>query len=327
MRAYFVAVLVSVSSFSVPSPGAAQVDETKAGAEHDTALIDDVAAEQKRAAARPQSPEQAMAQALRTNPEVLTAEAKVRAMEAELNRTRLAVVRDVTVAYHKWVNAKRELDRHRGLVKEGRGIKVEFHQANQALAECETELMYLLGIRADAAAGDVGSSAGGEAPGTNRSPRALDPTSPRTASGPPPAVRPEIPRRFREALQMTVQLEFTSQPMSDVLKFLQDRMQNEVAFVFKGASEWRPEEIPVDLNLRGDKLTVEAALEALADQTDCCFVFRDYGVLVLSRLDAWQYRGAAIPSDTPLTPPAIGGGIDLGGGLGGLGGGIGVPRN
>ncbi|HEV3025403.1 MAG TPA: hypothetical protein VGX76_23190, partial [Pirellulales bacterium] len=194
MRAYFVAVLALFSLLSVTLPAAAQFGGQAPSGENDTSLIDDVAPDRKRAAVRPQSLEQAMAQALRTNPEVLTAEAKVRAMEAELNRSRLAVVRDVTVAYHKWVNAKRDLDRHRGLVKQG--TTVDLHQQNQALAECESELMYLLGIRADAAAGNSGSSAGGEAPGTNRSPRAfdpLDPATPRTALGPPLAVRPEIP--------------------------------------------------------------------------------------------------------------------------------------
>ena len=43
----------------------------------------------------------------------------------------------------------------------------------------------------------------------------------------------------------------------------------------------------------------EAALEAVADQTGCCFVFRDYGMLVMRRSEASEYRGAAIPSDTP----------------------------
>jgi hypothetical protein len=165
------------------------------------------------------------------------------------------------------------------------------HDVNQALAECESELMYLLGIRADAAAGDVGSSAGGEAPGLKR--------------GPPRSARPEIPTRFHEALQKTVELDFTEQPLSDVLMYLQNALGNEVAFVFKEQID-----TPVTLSLRGDKLSLKAGLEALADKTDCCFIFRDYGVLVVNRDDAWQYLGAVISSDAPLTEPTT----DAGGG-------------
>ncbi len=40
----------------------------------------------------------------------------------------------------------------------------------------------------------------------------------------------------------------------------------------------------------------------LADQTGCGFIARDYGLLAIQRADAWQYAGAAIPSDLPTTP-------------------------
>jgi len=276
-------------------PAAAQ-DDQKPTAKQATAPVEDgKLPERKRAAALPLSLEQAMTQAVRTNPDLLIAEAKVRQMEAELNLTRLAVARDVTVAYHKWENAKQKSSFDEKMHRRGLFDSNALAAARQELAECESELMYLLGIRGDADSDDAGSGTKTEAlvpPVLTGQVGGLAPNQ--------PAGRPEIPQRYREVMTKLVDLDFTDQPLSDILEYLQQATGGEFSFVFKDPDETS---VTVTLTLTIKKVTFAAALEALADQTGWCFVFRDYGVLVVRREDAWQYRGAAIPSDTPLTMP------------------------
>ncbi|HUY36189.1 MAG TPA: hypothetical protein VMV69_25850 [Pirellulales bacterium] len=305
MRAYQIAFLSWLWLLGAIVPAAAQ-DEVPAAAQDDqkptakqaTAPVEDVSPVRKRTAAVPQSLEQAMAQALRTNPEMLIAVAKVRVMHAELNQMRMAVARDVTMAYHKWENAKKNLSRYAQA-----GLAVisasDLRAAKQALDEGESELMYLLWAGVGADSDDDESAATTEGSGLAVGPAGgITRMSMRDVHD-QPAERPEIPERYREVMNKKVpELAFDSQPLSDCLDVLREATEGEVSFVFK-----EPQETPPQLNLFLHKVTVASTLEALADQTGFCFVFRDYGVLVVRREDAWQYRGAAIPSDTPLTMP------------------------
>jgi len=253
--------------------------------------------------------EQAIAQSLRTNPELLIADAKVRQAKAELNRARLTVVRDVTVAYQNWMAAKQDLPFSEKMSKQGKRTTAEVLAAKQKLAGCEYELMYLLGASAEASSDDAEAADAIETQGEKGG---LPGVVFRNAGQ--PAGRPEIPQRYQEVMKLNVELNFIEQPLSEVLEYLKAATEGEISFMFKDPNEQLENSRP-KLNFQF-RVTIAAALEAVADQTDVCFVFRDYGVLVVSREDAWQYRGAAIPNDTPLK--ASGG--EGGGGMTGGGG-------
>jgi hypothetical protein len=295
MRAYRIVVFSSLWLLGVALPALAQDEqELPAAIQGEQDLIDDVVPELKRAASVPLSIEQAISQAMRTNPEVSTAEAKVREMQASLRHARLTVARDVTVAYHKWENARQSLKRHQEVARQTKEGVAPI--VRQGFAEAEWELMLLLGVRVDEGLEDGEFDARVEVwDSVSGKPRRIARAGGRLPSvAGQPAARPEIPQRFQEVLQKKVPVDFIDQPLSDVLEYLCAAVENKISFLTKVQNDTL-----VTLKLRHD-VTLEVALEAFADQNDWCFVFRDYGVLVVPRDAAvMQYRGAAIPKDTP----------------------------
>ncbi|HVC95462.1 MAG TPA: hypothetical protein VND64_17325, partial [Pirellulales bacterium] len=285
-----IAILSAAWFLGGTCPAAAQ-DEQEPTAKQAAAPVDDDSPEKPLHAYGTLSLEQAIAQALRTNPELLIADAKARQMKAELNQARLTVVRDVTVAYQNWAAAKQNLPFSEKMTKQGYRTSAEVLAAKQKLAASEYELMYLLGAGAESDSDDAEASDAAEPPGADRGARGHGSRTARQDG-----VRPEIPLRYREWMKKNVEFDVTDQPLSDALEYLKLATEEFSTFVFKGTEG--PRDVPLTLKLRS--VTLAAALEALADQTDVCFVFRDYGVLVVQRDDAWQYGGAAIPSDTPL---------------------------
>jgi hypothetical protein len=102
------------------------------------------------------------------------------------------------------------------------------------------------------------------------------------------------PDKLQKSLQSRVDLDFTEQPLGDVLDYLSQAA--EVTFVRKQ----KDLSSPVTASLR--QVPLEVALQAIADLTDYCFVFRDYGILVINRNQAHSYLDAGIPLIGPGTP-------------------------
>lgn len=94
-------------------------------------------------------------------------------------------------------------------------------------------------------------------------------------------VEPSSLDKLHKSLQSMVDLEFSEQPLGDVLDYLSQAAN--VTFVRK---EKTPS-VQVTMSLR--QVPLEAGLQAIADLTDYCFVIRDYGILVINRKDGGEY--------------------------------------
>ncbi|HJT35321.1 MAG TPA: hypothetical protein VJ783_25065 [Pirellulales bacterium] len=230
--------------------------------------------------------------ALQSNPDLRLADAKVRGAEAELNQIRLATARKVAIAFHRRQNDKEALVWSKANFDAGINPQMEHVlTARQSAAESEAELLYLLGAGTDAAA----DTAPAEQPAGDE-PKAE------------PAIgrRPELPKKLQEALAKTVTVDFKpvvgetggTRPtmLADALKVLNSA--SDVRIVVSNSAG------PIAANnmVSVRDVTVLSILEMLADQTECAFIVRDYGLLAVPRGEAWQYPGAAIPRDLPLRP-------------------------
>ena len=106
---------------------------------------------------------------------------------------------------------------------------------------------------------------------------------------------PALPDKLQKFLQAHVDLDFSEQPLSDVLDYLVEAAGGDVNFVGKEKLD-----VPVTLHLK--QVTLESGLQAIADLSDHCFILRDYGILVLSSNDARSYERAGILMIGPGLP-------------------------
>ncbi|MBI4602150.1 MAG: hypothetical protein HY721_09340 [Planctomycetes bacterium] len=252
--------------------------------------------------------EEQIAAAMRSNPDILVAEAKLRQAQAELNAVRLKVTQDVLKAHQEQRKQaeligviEQEVAETTQRVQSGQATNAELSRARFAAVEAkaafqqnEAVLRYLLGLggtlKATAFA-DVSRDAGIALAG---------PGLPGGATPPPPAPkRPEVPEAFRAALEKAVDL-YAGEglPLPDALLTLQGDPQP--IFSFDGRMDAK--ELIVRLNVSG--VPLRAVLLALADQLEgICFVFRDYGIFVTTQERAGTLRSATIPEDVPLVGP------------------------
>ena len=92
---------------------------------------------------------------------------------------------------------------------------------------------------------------------------------------------------------------FQNTKLADLLKRLGDEAN--VSIIIDNKSFMDPAQFPVSVPLR-NKVTLNAALTALADQYDVCFLFRDYGILATNDKRGRNISAPAIPRDLPLNP-------------------------
>ncbi|MGH7140838.1 MAG: hypothetical protein ACREHD_34335, partial [Pirellulales bacterium] len=275
-------------------------------------MIDDLSPEQKqaaregaatkRASAIPANLADALAHALHANPNILVAEAKLQQAQAELNEVRQSVVHDLTVTFQRWSYNK-------DLAKMPEHLSAEqLRDAALAVREDEAKLNYLIGVGTDARAavngndgghfagdggmgpmmGPMGMGPGGMGPGgmgpmmgqmmsmMGGGSRKQAPKESAEEAADDLRQFSNLPEKFRRFLEKRVDMEFTEQPLTDVLAYLEAAANTEVDFVTDVTDERMAR--PVTLNLK--QVTIAAALQALADLYGCAFVFRDYGILV-----------------------------------------------
>lgn len=213
---------------------------------------------------------EALSLALGHNPQLLVAEAKVREVQAEYDQVSLSVVHEVTVAFREYAHEKKTLET---INKSGRDVVParQIREGRENLERAKARLNYMLGIdtRPEGRWTKVQLRLLAEpAPvqvavrGALRSPVA----QPRDAGE--LTISPEL----QAVLNNMTDFDFTEQPLSDVLDYLGER--NHLQFLKKGNLD-----MPVTALLK--QVTVQAALQALADLTQTSFVFRDYGILVV----------------------------------------------
>jgi hypothetical protein len=259
-----------------------------------------------------------LAQALKDNPDIRVATAKLGEAEAELNRVRLQVMQKVVTLYHTTemaradvATAERALARMKQL---GRAMSREELDAAEAalaaakakLAAVEAEVPYVIGKQpqvADAATlrgllflSRMQAAGADSSSNTQYALLGLE-AARRPVQGP-------IADRLRKALDEPVSMRFADAPVSEVLNQLRQHHGLNIKYVPRAGA--------------GPKLTFElkdlplgAALEYLEDSlTDYTFVMREYGLLltVADRVppgavplrDFWKRgRGEAVAKSPP----------------------------
>jgi hypothetical protein len=245
-------------------------------------------------AEKPSALEEMIAQALKDNPDVRVAEAKLREAEAELNRTRHQVVQKV-------VQLQRGLETQRALVASAEAefkratelgksaaiseaqlesIKQALLLAKAKLADLEAELPYVLGRARLAGEGiqTMAFSPDGKVLYTRDASGALRAWDAATGKDVTPTAAPvagTMAEKIRKALDTPASVEFTKgTTLAEILENLQDRY--DVPFRLLPGLEAR--KLPTDLRIK-EKVPLGAVLQALEDTSPVRFVVRDYGIL------------------------------------------------
>jgi hypothetical protein len=271
--------------------------------------------------------EEMLAQALKDNPDIRVATAKLGEAEAELNRVRLQVMQKVVTLYHTTemaradvATAERTLDRMRRL---GPAVSHEELDAAQAalaaakakLAAVEAEVPYVIGKQPHATAADTATLRGLLYLSRFQAAGALEGSIHDLATGgkagvqlAPRSVQGPIADRIRKALDAPVSLRVTEGSVADVLRLLREKEPGlTIKYVPRAGT--------------GPKLTFElkdlplgAALEFLEDSlTDYVIVMREYGLLLtvadrvppgaVSLHEFWK-KGDGHPTAAAKNPPA-----------------------
>jgi hypothetical protein len=227
----------------------------------------------------PASLESLLATALKYNPEIRAAEAKIRDHEIDLSRTRLRVMQRVIAIYHSLLAQQAEIDsagsrvkRLTDLVRSQAIERANLDEAQQLLtrtrakrSELEAELPYVLGrppLRLDEAA--------------VRSKLLLE------SQHAPVAIPPAMATRIRKALDRAISADYKDQPLGEVLRDLAGKtdgiaLQRNLALAAL-------DEIKVTLRL--GKVPLGLVLLALKDTIPGMRILaRNYGLLV-----TWEHQ-------------------------------------
>jgi hypothetical protein len=226
--------------------------------------------------------------ALRSNPEILQAEAKVRRAEADLNQVRLKVTEAVVTAFHereKQEAAIRATEQTfanaRKMARTGTVSQTETIAAERAYVEerakhvqNEARARYLLGL---------GVRMGGESAAGSEPPL---PERPRRA-------RPPIPEKYRQALEKKLSRPMELVSAETLAAFLQEELQTQVINVLgnHGCGGF---------GVKLENETLRVALTAAHDVCGFVFVFRDYGILLTNGQGAATTNAPTFPEDIPL---------------------------
>ncbi len=261
-----------------------------------------------------------LAIALRTNPEIQKAQARLSRAQADLNQARLKATRDVISAYHERRKLKEMADvqtsqrqRMKQLQANGQASAdsveasiLAFTETSSRLAQLEARIRYMLGIESGPRPRGEKDESGRQwlAAGPSAPPGA--PPPPETAGGPespPPPRRLEIPEKMKTFLEKRVSLriEGGSGTLRTVCDWLRESFSGQTFVVDVSALGQLDEGAEVTLELKDTAL--RDALLAIADLFKVCFVFRDYGVLMVYPVDvARDYHSPTIPPEAALEP-------------------------
>jgi hypothetical protein len=248
-----------------------------------------------------------LALALRSNPEILLAESKLRQARSELNQVQLKVTEQVVSLYYE---RKKQEDLLAQLNQQLKAVQSAFQigqtpsdkvieatiarsNAAAAVPQIEAQTRYLLGL-------------GGETPASLPTAQAASPREVRA----PTAARPEIPEKFRKILDTPAHLPFEDITLEAAFRFLEEDYKIPV-FMDNAMREEVGADAP--LYFTATNLTLGQALQAMLDSGFSnpkggyliCFVFRDYGMLVTTPTRAEKLYGATIPPEIPMDASAL----------------------
>lgn len=256
------------------------------------------------APAKPEKPappnlEEMIARAMKDNPDVRVAEAKLREAEAELNRARLQVTKKV-LALHQTRKTQQALiesaevsfksaeaalklrttqfragrvpeDEFEGTKANLEQAKIKLIDAKAKLADIEAEIPYLMGKQPT----DVVATNLRVSPVYSLSLTLDDRKDPENTKQPLSASMAE---KIRKALNTSVQLKVENTPLPDVLEYLGEKTG--VSFHVRGG--WGSLKNDT-MNLQLGEVPLGAALQAIGDsEPSLQFLVRDYGILVVN---------------------------------------------
>jgi hypothetical protein len=243
-----------------------------------------------------------LAKALKDNPDVRVAEAKVREAEAELNRTRLQMLQKVAKLHQEIALARqivesesRQFEAAKELRKIGAASPEEMAKAELSaqrakadLAKLETELPYLVGKQPGAAPTMTGTPTFGD---TMNGPFGSSMGMPMGGMMPGGSATKPVPTnladKVRAALDTPIKGEFRDSQPREIVEWLSTNL--------KGINVHLSAKVPnikVSLKLT-ESIPVGAALQWLEDEFGWRCVLRDYGVVITE-------RDAVPPGATPL---------------------------
>jgi hypothetical protein len=272
-------------------------------------------------ASQPGNLDDLITQALRNNPDIRVAEAKVREAEAELNRTRMSVAQKVVALFHsidiarKMQNsAKQDFDtvtRLRGQggggavsVEDFRKAKLAWESAIAQVAKLEAEMPALLGKLP----GKLGEDKKAEA-GSDATPQAIQWLLQRSAIESSEeefahvltraaltsvhlkdtAPKGTMAERIRKAMDTPINGDYKGKPFDEVLKDFEKRFDG-IAFRIVQT----PPKGQMDINL--GQVPLGSAIQAVNDiLAEYRFVVRDYGILFTHK--DWLPPGALLLHD------------------------------
>jgi hypothetical protein len=255
--------------------------------------------------------EELISLALKENPDVKVAEAKLKEAEAEISRARMVVAQKMIAFHSSLVSARNQVadaeEKLTAILKlqekkvvsqeEVKSAEVALAQKKSELARLEAELPYLLGqVRGqnyDWKRLVPSPGEGREAkPFTEWYDQLYDLKSHQSGASVDPAVADKI----RKALNATITLKFQEKTLEEILDEFKGRMG--VSFLDLLPREVKSQKLTLSLS---EPVATGAALQALSDLTGLKFSVREYGILV-TRGDL---PAGAIPLHTFWkTPPA-----------------------
>lgn len=233
-----------------------------------------------------------LAQALKENPDIRVSDAKVREAEAELNRTRLAVMQKVTKAYHELAGrkailaeAKARLDRANALYKtaaigqdELSLARLTLERAAAEVAELEAELPYLVGKRQPVQMfWDLSGPSVSWVEGHGRGMRDLEMAF-RNWTSAVAQPRGTLADKVRKALDAPVTANFKNKPTEEVMEFFRAQFEAEFINFYHDRVRINPNTLTVQIK---EPIPLGAALQLLEDQIfeSGRFVVREYGIV------------------------------------------------
>jgi hypothetical protein len=238
-----------------------------------------------------------LAKALKDNPDLRVAEAKVREAEAELNRTRVHLLQKVAKQFEEIAanreiatEARRRLETETKISSSQREIadaRLTAVKTNAEVVKSEAELAYLVGKQPGAASAMTSAPTYGE---TMNTPFGSSMGMPGMAMGGGSATKPvptNLADKVRAALDMPIKGEFRDSQPREIVEWLSTNL--------KGINVHLSAKVPnikVSIKLT-ESIPVGAALQWLEDEFGWRCVLRDYGVVITE-------RDAVPPGATPL---------------------------
>ena len=236
--------------------------------------------------------------ALRSNPEVLQAEARLQLAQANCNQARLKAMEEVIATFHEREKQEALIASHEeALERIERLMKVQqvdasaanesrrlLTEARAALETANARLRYALGLGGLSSEGIAVGLAGAQQIVAGQKRRELTPVE-------------------QELLKKEVPEGLAAKEIPEWFPALSDGRMRVVADD-SAIQKLRTLDANQDLHFRemmkASKQTLRSLLEAHADFAGICFVFRDYGVLITTPEKASSMLSPVIPEDTPL---------------------------